>query len=509
VLEYQAKPFTLILRPGVGSPGRVAMALQRSFTNLLEFPHFDKNYVKKGGDAQFVIEKIISASAGNCLGRESGWPFDAERIADALVANERLTTRRNRPPAVVLIADTGLREADASNFPLWCNPDEMKRYARDGYDDDGCQYLEDFHGANMNGDLGFPEALGMGEYIDADHGTQVASMLIGPWVGERLLGLIRERLNIAIANIVDAQPGGKREDGEPIINISVPTSGVEHALGYAECLSRKKLAPLLILNISWASRSPYPMLAQYLNGAAFLTVIAAGNDQEQVDLEGKEQYPADYRRTSKDNILTVAAHDGDGNIAKFSNHGRKVIDMAAPGCTLKTLTFGGKPITNSGTSLAAPLVSLTAALLYAEGVTDLKEIRNRILTTTDFRPSLKKYVDSSGCLNIEKAVRIFQDIVVPLKDGRPGDPKFGELSVKGSMLICGGRFSLRPKILKIIPHYQGGDEPMLVIRRIESGVEFWNCPAPSNIEIEFTEEGGRAPQTFKLTDLHEIIPALK
>jgi subtilisin family serine protease len=284
---------------------------------------------------------------------------------------------------------------------------------------------------------------------------------------------------------------------------------VEHAFNYAERMSISSTPPPAVLNISLISGSPYPFIESSLKGARYLTVMAAGNDGEQIDLVRKARYPVEYRRTAKDRVLTVAAHDGNGSIGKFSNYGPEVVDLAAPGCALETLTFDGKPVTSSGTSLAAPLVSLTAALLYSEGVVNPKEIRNRILTTTDFDPSLKERVSSSGRLNMEKALRIFQGIVVPLgADGKPVAPKFGELSVKEPMAICGDLMSLRD-VMKIIPHYQDGVKPMLVLSRIGSEVGNVHCPAASDIEIEFTEEGGKAPRTFKLMDLHEIIPALR
>jgi hypothetical protein len=81
-----------------------------------------------------------------------------------------------------------------------------------------------------------------------------------------------------------------------------------------------------------------------------------------------------------------------------------------------SLRPGGEQIL-SGTSQAAPLVSLAAALLYDSGVRDAADIRQRLMTSTQYEPDLKGKVRSAGRLNVAKALAVLHGDVVQLKTG--------------------------------------------------------------------------------------------
>lgn len=77
--------------------------------------------------------------------------------------------------------------------------------------------------------------------------------------------------------------------------------------------------------------------------------------------------------------MTVGASDSRQRLAGFSNSGSWV-DIAAPGQGITSAMPGGGVATWSGTSMAAPLVAGTAALLRAYAPTlPAKDLARRII----------------------------------------------------------------------------------------------------------------------------------
>ncbi len=109
---------------------------------------------------------------------------------------------------------------------------------------------------------------------------------------------------------------------------------------------------------------------KYAEAHDVLLVHAAGNDGE--NLEEIPSYPEPYysNSTRASNYITVGASTdprfkGDW-VADFSNYGNKTVNVFAPGEKIySTLPGGNKYGNQQGTSMAAPVVSGLAALIWS------------------------------------------------------------------------------------------------------------------------------------------------
>jgi len=147
---------------------------------------------------------------------------------------------------------------------------------------------------------------------------------------------------------------------------------------------RPDLAPDVI-NIAYSSPTDYHAAIQAVRAAGIYPVNAAGNNGY-AGCSTVNIYPAQWPE-----IISAAAFDAADNIWSSSSRGPVLIehewyvkpDLAAPGVNVRTSYQGGY-ITVSGTSLAAPHISGTVALIIAanpelRGQVDLIEM---LLKTT-------------------------------------------------------------------------------------------------------------------------------
>lgn len=160
--------------------------------------------------------------------------------------------------------------------------------------------------------------------------------------------------------------------------------------------------------------------------AGVIVVAAAGNEQEDGDAYNTDKnpiYPACYDGKNGENmVIGVAATDALDQKADFSSYGFKCVDIAAPGVSFySTITHGGNPDDPdkyydgfwSGTSMAAPVISASLALIL-EANPQLRPVEavNILLQSADNISRLNpEYLGQlgSGRVNLERAVTVAQE----------------------------------------------------------------------------------------------------
>jgi subtilisin family serine protease len=154
----------------------------------------------------------------------------------------------------------------------------------------------------------------------------------------------------------DGNPG--TDDGAHIINLSLGSTSPTHILGTIAKLVTCEVADVNEDQDDEHSDAGYKGDKDRCGSSSGVVIVAAaGNDAT----DAVRQYPA---AEGVRGLLPVAASNADSRLASFSNFG-SWIHIAAPGEGITSSVPGGGYGTWSGTSMAAPLVAGTAALVRA------------------------------------------------------------------------------------------------------------------------------------------------
>jgi serine protease len=322
----------------------------------------------------------------------SQWGLDNDGVAldpwqesfDADIDAPGAWHRTRGAGVIVAVVDSGvdIGHADLTKN-VWTNPGEL---CGNGVDDDGNGYVDDCHGWDFaNGDATVDDHIG--------HGTHVAGIIAAEADnGIGIAGVAYE------AEIMPVKIG----EGAPALSAAL--EGIAYAIDNGA----------RVINASWGVDDP--AAAPYIDAAlaaaeqaGVLVVTAAGN--EPVNIDVAPVYPAS---SDSNAVIAVGASTATDGPASFSAYGPDSVDVFAPGEYIISTIPGGYGI-YSGTSMAAPMVSGAAALLWAASpAATAAEVKGALLDGSDGPndgvTAFRGRAVSEGRLNIDASIysRLFQ-----------------------------------------------------------------------------------------------------
>lgn len=289
-----------------------------------------------------------------------------------------LETMNESRTVTVAVIDTGvdITHPDLAGH-IWVNDKEIPN---NGIDDDGNGYIDDIYGWDFyhNDNTVFHYDTTMDNRLtalasdDDTHGTHCA-------------GIIAASGGVCgVASAIDVQILTLKIHGG--IHASGSVANAVKAIKYAQAAGAD------ICNLSWGTTIYSELLETVMRESSMLFVVAAGNNKS--NNNAAPLYPSNF---ALDNMISVAYVTPFGSLAADSNYGSSTVDLAAPGQDIYSTAVGGGYRYLSGSSMAAPVVSGIAALLYSCGDSLYPQnVKELLLQTIKPLDTLVGYVRYAG-----------------------------------------------------------------------------------------------------------------
>lgn len=299
--------------------------------------------------------------------------------ADIGATRAWVTTTGNRAIKVAII-DTGVdyNHPDLKDN-IYMNPGEFGGGKEaNGIDDDGNGFVDDYRGWNFAG-VSTNDPMD-----DNEHGTHVAGTIGGQGNDGRGVVGVNWTTSIIPVKFLTGAGSGTLEDA--VKSVQYATKMGAH-----------------VMNNSWGGGGFTQSLYDVINEAkmkGLLFVAAAGNDSQNAD--NYPHYPAGYQI---DNVIAVAATTNLDTMASFSTYGKRTVHIAAPGHKIYSSVPNNGYDSFSGTSMATPHVVGAAALVWGSDPSmSYLQVKDRLLMSRDYLPTMARKVMSGGRLNVYNAL---------------------------------------------------------------------------------------------------------
>ncbi|MEM9102883.1 MAG: S8 family serine peptidase [Pseudomonadota bacterium] len=307
-------------------------------------------------------------------------------VADADIdAIEAWDITRGSRDIVVGVIDSGVDYTHPDLIAnLWVNPNEIPG---NNIDDDNNGYIDDIYGINTNGGTSDPDD-------DNGHGTHVSGTIGATGNNQEGVTGVNWESTMASCKAFDAAGRGNEAFAIECVNYMVGL--------------KRQGVNLRVINASWGYSYYIEALEQAIeeaNQEGILFVAAAGNDS--VDNDLIVDSPASF---DGENIISVASTTRTDAISSFSSYGANSVDLGAPGSDVVSTLPDGLYGSLSGTSMAAPHVTGTAALIWSVAPElTVQEVKELLLDTGDLTQDLIGITLTGKRLNAFNALTSIND----------------------------------------------------------------------------------------------------
>lgn len=272
---------------------------------------------------------------------------------------------------------------------IWTNTGEVPD---NGIDDDGNGFVDDIHGWDfLHNDATTYDGANDPTNGTDFHGTHTSGT-IGA-VGNNGQGVTGVCWHVKIMSLKFLQGSGEESDA---------ISCIDYIL-----LMKQRGVNVRAINASWGGPSGSQSLRDAIARAGDADIVfcaSAGNGGSDARGDNNDLYPSFPASFDLPNIISVGAWTRYNQAATFSNYGAVTVDLYAPGGLVASTGPNGNYYYASGTSMAAPHVTGTVALI-ASLVPSLSgsAIKALILQTTVPVPYSPPTV-TGGRLDLKSAV---------------------------------------------------------------------------------------------------------
>lgn len=252
-----------------------------------------------------------------------------------------------------------------------------------GVDDDRNGIIDDYYGAS------FLSSSGNSANV-SPHGSHVAGIIAADPTQGPIEGVAPEA-QIIPAQFIGNDGGGSLGDAVMAMQYSVSRGAT-------------------IINASWGGA---PCVASLRNAflelekQGVLVVVAAGNEGRDIDVY--PEFPASFDLS---NQITVAASGLSDVMTSWSNSGFTAVHVAAPGERILSTIPDNSIAYLDGTSMAAPMVSGAAALIWsAYPQATAVQVKQALLQSVDVSSGREFKVKTRGRINALKALEALRQLV--------------------------------------------------------------------------------------------------